>query len=173
MKILVIGCSGLIGTNLVNRLRHKGREAMAVSPALGVYAALFAAVCISAASTDDTAYGTSRAPLATACEIDPRAAAPLLIDRPATTVALSRRVQPVPTGGAQRPRPERSVRALLRAIQTIFHLARTAYVALTEHFSLSGPPWLRAPASLSSASREALTVRANGSDASSTPWHAV
>lgn len=170
MKILVTG--GPIGANLVNRLRHNGREAVAVSSTLGVCAALFAAVCISAAPADDAAYDKSRATLATVYEIDLQAVAPLLINRPATALSLSRRAPPVSTGAAQRAQPERSVRALLRAIQTMFHLARTAYVAMAERLSLSGHPWLRALASLSLASREALTVRANGSDASS-PWHAV
>jgi hypothetical protein len=33
MKIVVIGGSGLIGTSLVNRLRKKGHEVLAASPA--------------------------------------------------------------------------------------------------------------------------------------------
>jgi uncharacterized protein YbjT (DUF2867 family) len=36
MKIVVIGGSGLIGTNLVNRLRQKGHDVLAASPASGV-----------------------------------------------------------------------------------------------------------------------------------------
>ena len=36
MKIVVIGGSGLIGTNLVNRLRHSGHEVVAASPRSGV-----------------------------------------------------------------------------------------------------------------------------------------
>jgi uncharacterized protein YbjT (DUF2867 family) len=36
MKIVVIGGSGLIGTKLVNRLRDKGHEVLAASPASGV-----------------------------------------------------------------------------------------------------------------------------------------
>jgi uncharacterized protein YbjT (DUF2867 family) len=36
MKIVVIGGSGLIGTNLVNRLRAGGNDAVAASPASGV-----------------------------------------------------------------------------------------------------------------------------------------
>jgi uncharacterized protein YbjT (DUF2867 family) len=36
MKIVVIGGSGLIGTNLVSRLRQKGHEVLAASPASGV-----------------------------------------------------------------------------------------------------------------------------------------
>jgi uncharacterized protein YbjT (DUF2867 family) len=36
MKIVVIGGSGLIGTNLVSRLRQKGHEVVAASPASGV-----------------------------------------------------------------------------------------------------------------------------------------
>jgi uncharacterized protein YbjT (DUF2867 family) len=36
MKIVVIGGSGLIGTKLVNRLRQKGHEVVAASPASGV-----------------------------------------------------------------------------------------------------------------------------------------
>ena len=36
MKIVVIGGSGLIGTNLVNRLRRNGHEVVAASPSSGV-----------------------------------------------------------------------------------------------------------------------------------------
>jgi uncharacterized protein YbjT (DUF2867 family) len=36
MKIVVIGGSGLIGTKLVDRLRQKGHEVVAASPASGV-----------------------------------------------------------------------------------------------------------------------------------------
>lgn len=36
MKIVVIGGSGLIGTNVVNRLRQKGHEVLAASPNTGV-----------------------------------------------------------------------------------------------------------------------------------------
>jgi uncharacterized protein YbjT (DUF2867 family) len=36
MKIVVIGGSGLIGTNLVNRLRQRGHEVVAASPSSGV-----------------------------------------------------------------------------------------------------------------------------------------
>ena len=36
MKIVVIGGSGLIGSQLVNRLRRDGREIVAASPASGV-----------------------------------------------------------------------------------------------------------------------------------------
>jgi uncharacterized protein YbjT (DUF2867 family) len=36
MRIVVIGGSGLIGSNLVNRLRAKGHEVLAASPASGV-----------------------------------------------------------------------------------------------------------------------------------------
>src|SRR5688500_16291772 len=36
MKIVVIGGSGLIGRKLVDRLRQRGHEAMAASPASGV-----------------------------------------------------------------------------------------------------------------------------------------
>lgn len=36
MKIVVIGGTGLIGTNLVNRLRQKGHEVVAASPNTGV-----------------------------------------------------------------------------------------------------------------------------------------
>jgi nucleoside-diphosphate-sugar epimerase len=36
MKIVVIGGSGLIGTNLVNRLRQQGHDVVAASPASGV-----------------------------------------------------------------------------------------------------------------------------------------
>jgi uncharacterized protein YbjT (DUF2867 family) len=35
MKIVVIGGSGLIGTKLVNKLRHKGHEVAAASPSSG------------------------------------------------------------------------------------------------------------------------------------------
>jgi CRP-like cAMP-binding protein len=61
----------------------------------------------------------------TVYEIDQRAFAPLLINRPAMAedlaLSLSRRAQQVQTGAAQGPQQERSVRAFLRAIQTIFH----------------------------------------------------
>jgi hypothetical protein len=36
MKIVVIGGNGLIGTNLVNRLRQRGHEVVAASPSSGV-----------------------------------------------------------------------------------------------------------------------------------------
>jgi uncharacterized protein YbjT (DUF2867 family) len=36
MKIVVIGGTGLIGSNLTNRLRAKGHEVVAASPASGV-----------------------------------------------------------------------------------------------------------------------------------------
>jgi len=36
MKILVIGGTGLIGTKLVNKLRQRGHEVVAASPASGV-----------------------------------------------------------------------------------------------------------------------------------------
>lgn len=36
MKIVVIGGSGLIGSNIVNRLRHHGHETVAASPRTGV-----------------------------------------------------------------------------------------------------------------------------------------
>ena len=36
MKIVVIGGSGLIGSQLVNRLRQNGREIVAASPASGI-----------------------------------------------------------------------------------------------------------------------------------------
>ena len=38
MKIVVIGGSGLIGANLVNRLRQRGHEVVAASPSSGVNA---------------------------------------------------------------------------------------------------------------------------------------
>ena len=61
----------------------------------------------------------------TVYEIDQRAFAPLLINRPAMAedlaLSLSRRAQQVQTGAAQGPQQERSVRAFLRAIQAIFH----------------------------------------------------
>jgi hypothetical protein len=61
----------------------------------------------------------------TVYEIDQRAFAPLLINRPAMAedlaLSLSRRAQQLQTGAAQGPQRERSVRAFLKAIQTIFH----------------------------------------------------
>src|SRR5207245_9852728 len=36
MKIVVIGGTGLIGTKLVNNLRHRGQEVVAASPSSGV-----------------------------------------------------------------------------------------------------------------------------------------
>ena len=61
----------------------------------------------------------------TVYEIDQQAFAPLLINRPAMAedlaLSLSRRAQQVEAGAAQGPQQERSVRAFLRAIQTIFH----------------------------------------------------
>ena len=36
MKIVVIGGTGLIGSNIVNRLRHHGHETVAASPRTGV-----------------------------------------------------------------------------------------------------------------------------------------
>jgi hypothetical protein len=61
----------------------------------------------------------------TVYEIDQQAFAPLLMNRPAMAedlaLSLSRRVQQVQAGAAPGPQQERSVRALLRAIQTIFH----------------------------------------------------
>src|ERR1700741_3741275 len=36
MKIVVIGGTGLIGTKVVNNLRHRGQEAVAASPSSGV-----------------------------------------------------------------------------------------------------------------------------------------
>ena len=155
MKILVIGHSGLIETNRVNRLRRNGHAAAC--------AALVAAVCISAAPADDAADSTLRTRAAVDA-IAPQAVVPLLIDRSATAMGVARRAPSAPADAAQRVHPERGLRALLRAIQTIFHLARTACVAMADCLSL---------ASLSLASREALTVRANGSDAASAPWHAV
>ena len=60
----------------------------------------------------------------TVYEIDQQAFAPLLIDRPAMAedlaLSLSRRAQPAQAGAAPGPQQERSVRALLRAIQTMF-----------------------------------------------------
>ena len=60
----------------------------------------------------------------TVYEIDQQAFAPLL-NRPAMAedlaLSLSRRVQQAQAGAAQGPQQERSVRAFLRAIQTIFH----------------------------------------------------
>ena len=61
----------------------------------------------------------------TVYEIDRQAFAPLLINRPAMAedlaLSLSRRAQQVQTGAAQGPQQERSVRAFLKAIQTILH----------------------------------------------------
>jgi CRP-like cAMP-binding protein len=61
----------------------------------------------------------------TVYEIDQQAFGPLLINRPAMAedlaLSLSRRARQVQTGMAQGPQHERSVRAFLRAIQTIFH----------------------------------------------------
>jgi len=61
----------------------------------------------------------------TVYEIDQQAFAPLLVNRPAMAedlaLSLSRRAQKVQTGAAQGPQQERSVRAFLRAIQTVFH----------------------------------------------------
>jgi small-conductance mechanosensitive channel len=61
----------------------------------------------------------------TVYEIDQQAFAPLLMNRPAMAedlaLSLSRRAQQVQAGAAQGPQQERSARALLRAIQTIFH----------------------------------------------------
>ena len=61
----------------------------------------------------------------TVYEIDQQAFAPLLINRPAMAedlaLSLSRRAQQVQAGAAQGPQQERSVRAFLKAIQTIFH----------------------------------------------------
>jgi CRP-like cAMP-binding protein len=62
----------------------------------------------------------------TVYEIDQQAFAPLLVDRPAMAedlaLSLSRCAEQVQiTGAAQGAQQERSVRAFLRAIQTIFH----------------------------------------------------
>jgi CRP-like cAMP-binding protein len=61
----------------------------------------------------------------TVYEIDQQAFAPLLMNRPAMAedlaLRLSRRAQQVQTGAAPGPQQERSVRAFLKAIQTIFH----------------------------------------------------
>ncbi|TWT02611.1 hypothetical protein [Reyranella sp. CPCC 100927] len=173
MKILVIGHRRLIRTSLADRLHHDGREVVAVSPALGICAALLAAVCIGAIRVDDAMSSTSRATLAAVHETNPHAAASLLVARSATALSSSARARPTPNGAAQRVQPERSVRALLRAMQTICHLARTAYFAMAGCLSLSGSPWLRALASFGLAGREALTVRANGSDVLSTSCHAA
>lgn len=173
MRILVIGHRGLIRTSLADSLHHNSREVVAASPALGVCAAMFAAVCIGAISVDDAMSSTSRATLAAVHETNPQAAASLLVARSATALTSSARVRPTPNGAAQRVQPERSVRALLRAMQMICHLARTAYVAMAGCHSLSGVPWLRALASLGLAGRETLTVRANGSDVLPAPWHAA
>lgn len=150
------GIGSLSRTNLLNRFRQKGHEAVAV------YAALLAAVCISAAPAPDTSGGKSSVTLAfetlrclAVYEIDQRALAPRRINLPATILSLSGRTQQVPLDAAQGPRPERRVGAFLRAIQTMLHLA------------------LKALASLCRADSAALTVRANGADAGSMPGHAV
>jgi CRP-like cAMP-binding protein len=61
----------------------------------------------------------------TVYEIDQQAFAPLLINRPAMAedlaLSLSRRAQQVQTGAARGSQQQRSVRAFLKAIQTIFH----------------------------------------------------
>jgi small-conductance mechanosensitive channel len=61
----------------------------------------------------------------TVYEIDQQAFAPLLINRPAMAedlaLSLSRRAQQVQAGAAQGPQHDRSVRAFMKAIQTIFH----------------------------------------------------
>jgi hypothetical protein len=61
----------------------------------------------------------------TVYEIDQKAFAPLLANRPAMAedlaVSLSRRARQAQTGTARGPQHERSVRAFLKAIQTIFH----------------------------------------------------
>jgi small-conductance mechanosensitive channel len=60
----------------------------------------------------------------TVYEIDQQAFVPLLVNRPAMAedlaLSLSRRAQQVQAGAAQGPQQERSVRAFLKAIQTIF-----------------------------------------------------
>ena len=133
-----------------------------------ICAALFAAVCIGATPDRGAADGTSKVPLvyqapARAIACDPEALAPMLIKRPAAVQARS----------TPSPRPDRSVRALLRAIQAIFHLARSSYLAMAARWSLSKRQWLRALAALGLGDRTGLTVSANGSDVSLTPWHAV
>jgi CRP-like cAMP-binding protein len=61
----------------------------------------------------------------TVYEIDQRAFAPLLANRPAMAedlaLSLSRRAEHVQTGPAEAPPQERSVHAFRKAIQTIFH----------------------------------------------------
>jgi CRP-like cAMP-binding protein len=61
----------------------------------------------------------------TVYEIDQQAFAPVLTNRPAMAedlaLSLSRRVQQVQADAARGPQHERSVRAFLKAIQTIFH----------------------------------------------------
>lgn len=138
----------------------KGHEA--VAPGLSIYAALFAAVCISAAPAPDSSGGKSSVTLAletlrcvAVYEIDQQALAAQRLNLPAAILSLSARAQQVPPDAARGARPERSVGAFLRAIQTMLHLA------------------LKALASLGRADRAALTVRANGADAASMPGHAV
>ena len=74
----------------------------------------------------DEAYTLEALTRVTVYEIDQQAFAPLLINRPAMAEdlasSLSRRVRQVQAGAAPGPRQDRSsVRAFLKAIQTIFH----------------------------------------------------
>jgi CRP-like cAMP-binding protein len=61
----------------------------------------------------------------TVYEIDQQAFAPLLMNRPDMAedlaLSLSRRARQVQAGAAPGPQQDRSVRAFLKAIQTIFH----------------------------------------------------
>ncbi|TXL71376.1 hypothetical protein FHP25_30255 [Vineibacter terrae] len=179
---------------LVNRLRQEGHEAVAVSTNLGICAAVLAAVCISAAPAPDAAGGRSGVTLvhdkrgsfssvcaestpaftdvtvrealmrATLHEIDQQASGSATVGS-AAVLSLSGRALQIQAGTAPRRQQGRGVRALLRAIQTIFHLARTACLAMVERLSLSAAPRRRTLASVSLANRGALTVRAGGSDA--------
>ncbi|HEX2891486.1 hypothetical protein, partial [Vineibacter terrae] len=172
---------------LVNKLRQKGHEAVAVSTNLGICAAELATFCISAAPADDAAGGKSRVTLvhdkrasfspvcaqSTSVFTGVTVRAALMraalheIDQQAfgsaTALSLPGHALQIPAGTASRHLQGRGMRAFLRAIQTIFHLARTACLALAKRFSLSAAPRLGALASVSLANRVALTVRAGGS----------
>jgi CRP-like cAMP-binding protein len=70
------------------------------------------------------AYTLEASTRVTVYEIDQQAFAPLLMNRPAMAEdlasSLSRSVRQVQAGAARGPRQERSVRAFLKAIHTIF-----------------------------------------------------
>ncbi len=155
---------------LVNRLRQEGHEAVAVSTSLGICAAVLAAVCISAAPAHGAASGK---PGVTLVHDERGSFSPVRTEVTSALTAVtvreaSMRATPYETHQqvfGPRGQQGRGTRAFLRAIQTIFHLARTACIAMAERFSLAAAPRLRTRASVSLASRVALTVRAGGSDA--------